>query len=203
MDLVFASANKNKIREISALLPGTIRLYGLQEIGLLEEIPEPGETIKENSYLKAKYVYDFLKRNNRTMPVFADDSGLEVTALEGKPGVHSARYAGEEKNDAANNQKLLKELRHATTRQARFVTVITFIGPGGASATSDDIVYFEGEVKGTIAHEPRGTNGFGYDPLFIPTTMRSTFAELDAPAKNAISHRGQAVKKLVAYLNNL
>ena len=173
------------------MLPTHIKLLGLEDIGITNEIPEPGTAIKENSFLKAKYVIDFLKNNPS---VFADDSGLEVNALNAAPGVYSARYAGTPKNDTENNKKLLKELLNITDRKARFVTVITLILNG-------EVHYFEGEIKGTIAFEPRGKNGFGYDPLFIPQGYRSTFAELSAETKNEISHRALAVKKLVAFLS--
>lgn len=191
MELVFASSNLNKIKEIRALLPDGIKLLGLLDIGITEEIPEPGDTIKENSLLKAQFVHKYLGENAQM--VFADDSGLEVNALGGVPGVHSARYAGVPRNDEANNKKLLMEMLNKTDRKARFVTVITLIG-------NKDIVYFEGQIKGTIAHEPRGTNGFGYDPLFIPQGYRSTFAELSPEVKNNISHRGLAVQELMRYL---
>lgn len=192
MKLIFASANKNKIKEIKALLPIDFDLLGLADIGITNDIPEPGNTIKENSFLKAKYVLEFLKQKNENVTVFADDSGLEVSALNNAPGVYSARYAGEEKNDANNNNKLLENLKLVTNRKARFVTVITLIVNG-------EVYYFEGEIKGTIAFEARGTNGFGYDSLFIPQGYRSTFAELDAEVKNTISHRALAVKKLIEF----
>lgn len=195
MQLVFASANVNKIREINALVPKTFEVIGLADIGITEEIPEPGDTIRENSLLKAEYVRNFLRDKGRQLPVFADDSGLEVQALNGAPGVYSARYAGIPKSDEANNKKLLKELQAVTSRQARFVTVITLL-------MNDTVHYFEGEVKGTIAYEPRGNNGFGYDPLFIPQGYRSTFAELDPSTKNSISHRGRAVNQLARFLEN-
>lgn len=193
MKLLFASANKKKIEEIKAIVPTAFDLYGLSDIGIVDDIPEPGTTIKENSYLKAKYVCDFLKQKNEEAFVFADDSGLEVEALFGAPGVYSARYAGSPKSDANNNIKLLSELKNSTQRKARFVTIITLI-------INDEVHYFEGEIKGTISYEARGTSGFGYDPLFIPTGYRSTFAELGAEIKNNISHRSLAVKKLIEFL---
>jgi XTP/dITP diphosphohydrolase len=193
MKLLFASANKNKIREIRALLPASIELLGLEDVGLIEEIPETGVTIKENSELKARFAFDFLRKRNIDASVFADDSGLEVHALNGCPGVNSAHYAGTPKNDVANNKKLLDSLKTEMQRTARFVTVITLIHP-------EKVYQFEGEISGSIAFEPRGTNGFGYDPLFIPRGLRSTFAELSAEAKNQISHRALAVKKLVDFL---
>jgi XTP/dITP diphosphohydrolase len=193
MKIVFASSNQNKIREINSLMPPTYTVIGLKDIGLTEEIPEPGTSIKENSFLKAKYVSDFLKKKGEAASIFSDDSGLEVEALHNAPGVYSARYAGIPKNDVANNEKLLHELNAITSRKARFVTIITFL-------FNEQVHYFEGEIKGTIAYEPRGNNGFGYDPLFIPQGYRSTFAELSPEVKNAISHRGIAVKKLVEFL---
>lgn len=192
MNLIFASANKNKIKEIKAVLPSNIVISGLEDIGITQEIPEPGSTIKENSLLKAQYVVNFLKEKDN-VSVFADDSGLEVEALDGAPGVYSARYAGVPKNDEANNLKLLNELKTITNRKARFVTVITLI-------LNNEVHCFEGEIKGTIAFEPRGKSGFGYDPLFIPQGYRSTFAELGAEVKNTISHRALAVNKLVNFL---
>ncbi len=195
MKIIFASANKNKIKEIKALLPSHFEVLGLEDIGITEDIPEPGTTIKENSFLKAKYVLDFLNKKNENVAVFADDSGLEVLALNNAPGVYSARYAGIPKSDENNNKKLLEELKLVTDRKARFVTVITLILNG-------EVHYFEGEIKGTISYEKRGANGFGYDPLFIPQGYRSTFAELSAETKNTISHRALAVKKLVEFLKN-
>jgi XTP/dITP diphosphohydrolase len=193
--LVFASTNKNKISEIAAILPSGYKLLSLDDIMLKGEIEETGKTISENSLIKARSVADYLRAKNIDYPVFADDSGLEVDALDGAPGVHSARYAGEHRSVPDNNKKLLEELKHVTKRQARFVTVISFI-------KGEEVKTFEGEIKGTIAHEPRGSNGFGYDPLFIPRGYRSTFAELSPAEKNSISHRAQAVIKLVAYLKN-
>jgi XTP/dITP diphosphohydrolase len=197
MNIIFASANKNKIREITAMLPPGWALSGLEDIGIHEEIPEPGATIAENSFLKAKYVLDFLEKQGKSgIAVFADDSGLEVEALDRAPGVYSARYAGIPKSDAANNKKLLAEMQNETNRKARFVTVITLL-------MGNEAHVFEGEIKGTLAYEPRGTNGFGYDPLFIPQGYRSTFAELSAEVKNTISHRANAVNKLLEHLKKM
>jgi len=193
MQLLFASSNQHKIKEINALLPKSITVLGLTDIGIAQEIPETGKTIKDNSFLKADFVRNYLKEKKLNMPVFADDSGLEVEALNGEPGVYSARYAGVPKNDGNNNQKLLEALKNKTNRKARFVTIITLI-------VNDEVIYFEGEIKGTIAFEARGNNGFGYDPLFIPQGYRSTFAELSAETKNQISHRGLAVKQLIGHL---
>lgn len=193
MKLIFATANKNKINEIRALLPNEFELLGLEDVGITDEIPETGATIKENSLLKAQYVLDFLKSTKKNLSVFSDDSGLEVLSLNNSPGVYSARYVGIPKDDEANNKKLLEELKLVTNRKARFVTVITLIING-------EIHYFEGEVKGTISYEARGKTGFGYDPLFIPQGYRSTFAELGAEVKNAISHRANAVNLLIDFL---
>lgn len=197
MTLVFASTNRHKIDEIKAMLPEHIRLLSLREIGFNEEISETADTIEGNAQLKAECIYAFIKNNPACAHVggvFADDSGLEVDALNNKPGVYSARYAGEPKNDDANNQKLLKELKNITSRQARFKTVICLCMPDG-------VHLFEGIVKGTIAYEARGSEGFGYDPLFIPQGYRSTFAELGNEVKNSISHRANAVKKLMFFLS--
>jgi XTP/dITP diphosphohydrolase len=193
MTLVFASSNKNKINEINAILPQSIHLLGLHDVGIHTEIPETGLTIKENSLIKANYVLNILKESGNEMAVFADDSGIEVSALNNQPGVYSARYAGFPKNDLANNQKLLQELSTTSKRSARFITVITLI-------INNQVHYFEGEIKGTIAYQPRGHNGFGYDPLFIPQGYRSTFAELNTETKNTISHRGIATKRLMEFL---
>jgi XTP/dITP diphosphohydrolase len=191
MRIVFASQNKHKIAEIAAVLPKRFELIPMKEAGIDIDIPETGSTIIENSILKAKHLSELI--NDRKTAVIADDSGLEVEALHGAPGVYSARYAGISKSDEANNKKLLGEMQKATNRKARFVTIITLIQNG-------EVHTFEGEAKGTIAHEPKGIGGFGYDPLFIPTGYRSTFAELGNEIKNKISHRSQAVNKLVQFL---
>jgi XTP/dITP diphosphohydrolase len=196
MQLVFASANKHKIEEIKSILPRHITLLSLTDIEINEEIPETGKTIRENSFLKANFVATFLKEKGLDYPVFADDSGLEVEALNKAPGVHSARYAGVPKNDSANNKKLVQELHLVTKRQARFVTIITLI-------MNNNTHYFEGEVKGTIAYEAKGSTGFGYDPLFIPQGYRSTFAELGNEVKNKISHRSGAVNALLDFLKTV
>lgn len=193
--LIFASANPHKIKEVNALLSGIHHVIGLTDIGITQDIPETGNTIPENSYLKARFVADYLTQRGDNWAVFADDSGLEVEALDNAPGVFSARYAGVPKNDEANNRKLLEALKQVTRRQARFVTVITLIREGKVHS-------FEGEIKGTIAYEARGSNGFGYDPLFIPQGYRSTFAELSAETKNQISHRAMAVNALVKFLTS-
>lgn len=194
MKLVLASANAHKLSEIKALLPQGLEVLGLKDIGLTAEIPEPGETITENSFLKAQYVQNFLREQNLNCAVLADDSGLEVQVLNGAPGVHSAYYAGLPKSDAANNQKLLKELHTQQNRKARFVTVLTLLWQNTKKV-------FEGDVQGTIAFEGRGTNGFGYDPLFVPTGYRSTFAQLSAEEKNKISHRAKAMEQFLKFIS--
>jgi len=197
MNILFASSNKNKIKEIQALMPAKTTLYGLADINFITDIAETEATIEGNSKLKAEFIWNYLKTNVPSIQidaVFADDSGLEVESLNNAPGVFSARYAGEPKNDDANNKKLLEELKTITKRNAQFKTIITFIN-------SKENQQFEGVIKGTIAYEPRGTNGFGYDPLFIPQGYRSTFAELDFQTKNNISHRALAVQHLVEHLN--
>ena len=194
MKLVLASANAHKLSEIKALLPQGLEVLGLKDIGLTAEIPEPGETITENSFLNAQYVQNFLREQNLNYAVLADDSGLEVQALNGAPGVHSAYYAGLPKSDTANNQKLLKELHTQQNRKARFVTVLTLLWQNTKKV-------FDGEVQGTIAFEGRGTNGFGYDPLFVPTGYRSTFAQLSAEEKNKISHRAKAMEQFLKFIS--
>lgn len=196
MNFLFASSNKNKIKEVQALMPQTITLYGLSDINFTEEIAETANTIEGNAKLKAEFIWDYIKANTPSIKidaVFADDSGLEVEALNMAPGVYSARYAGEPKNDEANNKKLLANLKTVTKRNAQFKTVIAFIN-------QETVATFEGIIKGTIAYEPRGKSGFGYDPLFIPQGYRSTFAELDFETKNTISHRGIAVHQLINFL---
>ena len=196
MQLLFASANAHKVQEISILLPSHICLLGLNDAGITNDIPETGKTLQENALLKARFAQEVLRKQGNDWPVFADDSGLEVAALNGAPGVYSARYAGEPKNDANNNQKLLQALSKVTKREARFVTVIAFI-------FNNKEMLFEGEVKGTIAYAARGEHGFGYDPLFIPRGYRSTFAELGPEIKKQISHRAVAVQKLFEHLREL
>ncbi len=196
MNLLFASSNQNKIKEIQALMPEHIKLFGLKDIDFNEDIPETANTIEGNALLKAEFIFDHFQLNPSLLKIdaiFADDSGLEVDVLNGAPGVYSARFAGESKNDIANNKKLLHELKKSTRRNAQFKTVIAFV-------KNNNTKLFEGIIKGTIAYEPRGINGFGYDPLFIPQGFRSTFAELAFETKNEISHRGIAVKRLVEYL---
>lgn len=185
MKIVFATNNAHKLSEVRAVLGEGYELVTLKEVGITEDIPETGATLDENASIKARYVYE------RTgLDCFADDTGLEVEALGGAPGVHSARYATDGHDFAANNRKLLKELNGCYNRTARFRTVISLIRGGKEEQV-------EGIVKGTIAHEEAGCGGFGYDPLFIPEGYDYTFAEMSAEEKNAISHRGRAVAALV------
>lgn len=187
--LVFASHNANKIKEIRAMLPSGFTLKSLAECGFSDEIPETGLTLTDNAILKARFAAE-----RTSLPCFADDSGLEVTALNGAPGVFSARYAGESKNDRTNNQKLLSELNGIKDRSARFKTVI-------ALWWCDKMHLFEGTVSGRIAETPKGSNGFGYDPIFIPEGHERTFAEFSMEEKAALSHRGRALDKLLVFLN--
>lgn len=188
MPYLLCTANPGKIKELRALLPERVELLGLKDVGLTEELPETGSTFAGNALQKARFAHA------RTgLACIADDSGLEVEALGGAPGVRSARYAGEAKEDAANVAKLLRELEGVEDRRACFRTVIALVESEGEHL-------FEGEVRGTITAEPRGANGFGYDPVFLPVMSDLTFAELDPVRKNAISHRGHAVWKLVRFL---
>ena len=189
MKLVFATHNQYKLREIQALLPPNIQLLSLDDISCNEDIPETATTIEDNALLKAQYVQKQYHCN-----VFADDTGLEVQALNNAPGVYSARYAGEHKSDVDNVQLLLKNMEGISRREAQFKTVIALC--------LEDVVYtFEGIAKGNISTTPIGTNGFGYDPIFIPENSDKTFAELTQDEKNHISHRGKAFEKLLDFLN--
>jgi len=186
--LVFATNNSHKLEEVRSLLPKHISILSLNDIGFNDDIPETESTLEGNAVLKAKTI------NNRFgMNCFADDTGLEVIALDGKPGVHSARYAGLPANPAENTSKLLHELHNIADRRARFRTVIALI-------LDSNIYYFEGTVNGKITDYPRGTQGFGYDPVFIPDGFNCTFAEMNMAEKNAISHRAQAINILVQFL---
>lgn len=191
MNLCFATDNQHKLSEIQALLGKSFIIRSLEEIGCREEIPEIHPTIRENSLAKAEYVYSRYRVN-----CFADDTGLEVDALGGEPGVHSARYAGPGKNSNDNITLLLKNLQGHSDRKARFLTIITLILDG-------KVEYFEGMAEGTIIKEKRGVNGFGYDPIFIPLGYSRTFAEMLPEEKNRISHRALASGKLVEYLRAL
>lgn len=189
--LVFATHNSHKASEINNLLGGLYEIRELDAIGITEDIPENGDTLEANAREKARYVYD------RTgLDVFADDTGLEVEALGGRPGVYTARYAGEECDSVKNMKKLLAELEGQSNRRARFRTVICLI-IGGVEHL------FEGIVNGTITNSFSGTEGFGYDPVFMPDGQNRTFAEMPLSEKNKISHRGLAVAKLVNFLRQI
>lgn len=187
-EIIFATNNAHKLSEVQAVLGDRFRLVTLAECGIAEEIPEDAPTLEGNALRKARYVHE------RTgADCFADDTGLEVDALEGAPGVHSARYATDGHDFAANNRLLLRNLAGAADRSAHFRTVIALILDGRE-------YLFEGRVNGRIAESEAGCGGFGYDPLFVPEGFDKTFAEMGADEKNAISHRGRAVRRLVEFL---
>ena len=188
MQLVFASNNKNKILEIQSMLPESIKILSLEDIGCIEDIPETADTIEGNAILKANYVtqkYGF--------DCFADDTGLEVNSLDGEPGVYSARYAGEQHNADDNMNKLLDALLHKTNRKAQFKTVI-------ALNLNGEQELFTGIVRGEITLKKTGNQGFGYDPIFQPEGFSETFAQLPLEMKNKIGHRGKATQLLIAFL---
>lgn len=190
MQLVFASNNANKISEIQLLLPQTIKILSLQDIGCFEDIEETATTIEGNAILKANYVTAKYGYN-----CFADDSGLEVDFLDGKPGVHSARFAGEHRNEGDNIKKLLTELKNKSNRKANFKTVICLNLNGNQTL-------FTGIINGEITTEKLGNQGFGYDPIFRPYGYEITFAEMEKLEKTTISHRGIATRKLIDFLKN-
>lgn len=190
MKLVFASSNSHKINEIKKFLPENIELLGLNDIQCFDEIPETAETIEGNAILKADYI-----KNNYGLNCFADDSGLEIEALNGQPGVYSARYAGEPKDDNKNIDKVLFELHNQTNRKANFKTVICL-------NLNDKQYLFTGIVNGSIINEKKGDNGFGYDPIFVPDGFDKTFAQMTFEEKNQISHRAKAVMQMIDFLKN-
>lgn len=190
MKLVFATNNRHKLREIQQILGNSMELLCLDDIGCTDEVPENQETLEGNASEKAFYIYNKFGYN-----CFADDTGLEIDALNGEPGVYSARYAGPEKLAEANMAKVLSKMEEINSRQARFRTVIALVIDGKETL-------FEGIVEGEILRQARGTAGFGYDPIFEPENTGLSFAEMDATAKNNISHRGRAVAKLVDYLKH-
>ena len=189
LELVFATNNRNKLIEVQQLLPDTIKLLSLSDIGCNEEIPETAETLAGNAQLKADYV-----TQRYGYDCFADDTGLAVAALDGAPGVYSARYAGEDCTPEDNIQKLLAELINRDNRGAQFSTVI-------ALNLNGKQYLFEGICKGEILHEKQGEQGFGYDPIFKPLGYATSFAEMTLEEKGQISHRGKAVAKLVAFFS--
>jgi XTP/dITP diphosphohydrolase len=186
--LVFATNNRHKLEEVSEVLNGSIDILSMKEIGCNDDIPETADTLEGNALLKAQHIY-----TNYGYDCFADDTGLEVEALDGRPGVYSARYAGEDQNSARNIEKLLQELEVKENRKACFRTVVALIEGGKVS-------YFEGRIEGKIIKHPAGTAGFGYDPVFVPEGYSQTFAELGSELKNKISHRALAIHALIQYL---
>ena len=186
--LVFATNNAHKLEEVAAKLNGKLQLLSLDAIGCTDDIEETGITFRDNASVKSHYIY-----NKYHLNCFGDDSGLEIDALNGEPGVYSARYAGKHGDHAANMKKVLEKLATNANRKARFCTVISLIWNG-------DEHFFEGTVEGTIRHELSGTAGFGYDPIFQPDGYAITFAEMTLDQKNSISHRALAVEKMVAFI---
>ncbi len=191
MKLVFASNNKNKIAEIQQQVGSQFQIVSLEDIGCLVDIPETAATIEGNAILKANYVTE-----NYGLPCFADDTGLEIEALNNEPGVYSARYAGEQKNADDNMNLVLQKLANETNRKAQFKTII-------ALNINNEQHLFEGIVKGEMTTEKSGNQGFGYDPIFKPEGFLTTFAEMSMEEKSGISHRGIAVQKLINFLSNL
>ena len=187
--IVFATNNTHKLEELRSILSGKYHVLGLTDIGFHDDIPETGDTLAENASIKSQHIFDEFQ-----IDCFSDDTGLEVYALDGSPGVYSARYAGENCSYEQNVDKLLHELKGVEKRTARFETVVSLILDGNE-------YQFEGKVEGTITKEKQGVKGFGYDPIFLPDGYKQTFAEMPAELKNKISHRGKAVAKLVDFLN--
>lgn len=188
IDLIFGTHNPNKVSEIQQLVPDSVRVRSLSDIGLLEDIPEDQNTLEGNAIQKSQYIFDRFQCN-----VFSDDTGLEVEALNGDPGVFSARYAGPQKNSEDNMKELLLSLEQESNRKARFRTVIALFW-------NKKLHLFEGIVNGEITTKKRGIKGFGYDPVFVPEGFDQSFAEMSPEEKNRISHRGRAVKKLISFL---
>lgn len=184
LSLVFATNNEHKLAEVREIVGDSFQIVSLKDIGCFDDIPETADTLEGNALLKAQYV-----KQKYGCDCFADDTGLEIAALDNAPGVYSARYAGEEKNPKANMRKVLQKLQDQPDRSARFRTVIALI-------IGEEEFLLEGCIEGVIITEARGEAGFGYDPVFVPNGYTKTFAELGADEKNAISHRGEAIRKL-------
>lgn len=189
--LVFATNNRHKLEEVSAKTGDDIKLLTLDDIGCTDEIEETGQTFRQNAAIKSHYIF-----NKYQLDCFGDDSGLEIDALNGEPGVYSARYAGEHGNHAANMAKVLAAMQNQTNRKARFRTVISLLWKGEEH-------FFEGTVEGTIRYEMTGAGGFGYDPIFQPDGYEITFAEMSMEQKNRISHRARAVEGLIRFLQEV
>ena len=190
-NLVFATGNSHKLQEVQGLFKEGFALSCLKDVNITEEIPETADNLVDNALQKAWYVY-----NKCGIPCFADDTGLEVEALNGAPGVYSARYAGESKDSKLNMLLLLENMKGKTNRNARFRTIIAYIDENAQEHI------FEGEIRGKIIENMAGTNGFGYDPIFVPEGYEQTFAELSSEIKNTISHRARAMEKFLSYINN-
>ncbi len=190
MELIFATHNPNKLKEVQIMMPSHVKLLSLSDIGLTDDIPETANTIAGNAIQKVNYV-----KQRFNLPVFADDTGLEVLSLKNEPGVYSARYAGPQKNSEDNMSLLLEKLEGSLDRKARFVTVI-------ALAMDDHELIFEGVCEGEITKNRSGLEGFGYDPIFKPSGYDTTFAEMSLKEKATISHRGIALRRLMDYLSN-
>ena len=190
-NLVFATGNSHKLQEVQGLFKEGFALSCLKDVNITEDIPETADNLVDNALQKARYVYE-----KCGIPCFADDTGLEVDALGGAPGVYSARYAGEQKDSKLNMLLLLNNMNGKTNRNARFRTIIAYIDENAQEHI------FEGEIKGKIIENMAGTNGFGYDPIFVPEGYDKTFAELSSEIKNTISHRARAMEKFLSYINN-
>tara|TARA_B100000767_G_scaffold96315_1_gene92514 strand:+ start:902 stop:1483 length:582 start_codon:yes stop_codon:yes gene_type:complete len=189
IDLIFATGNQNKLLEINKIIPNNVKIISLKDLKFSDDIPENENTIEGNAIYKAKYIY-----NKFNINVFSDDTGLEVEALNGEPGVYSARYAGEACDSKDNINKLLKKLKKEKNRNARFKTIIALI-------IENKIHTFEGIINGEILKNPIGENGFGYDSIFRPAGYSKSFAELSINEKNIISHRSLAIKKLINFVS--
>ncbi|MDB5274548.1 MAG: non-canonical purine pyrophosphatase, rdgB/HAM1 family [Chitinophagaceae bacterium] len=190
MEIIFATHNKGKLKEVQAMVPETIQVISLDDLNMTDDIPETGHTLEDNALLKARTIFQLYKK-----PVIADDTGLEVEALNGAPGVYSARYAGEPSNADKNMDLLLHKMQTTTNKAAHFKTVIAYINAEGKEQL------FEGTVDGEIIGEKRGSNGFGYDPVFMPIGHDLTFAEMSMDEKNTMSHRAKAWKVFSDYLH--
>jgi XTP/dITP diphosphohydrolase len=191
MKLLFASSNEHKIAEIKAILPLGIQLISLKEIHFYDEIPETSDTIEGNAIQKATFIAERMN-----VPCFSDDSGLIIPSLNGEPGVYSARYAGLQRDANDNMDLVIEKLNHHSDKSAYFTTVI-------ALSINHKIHLFEGRINGTIIQEKRGSNGFGYDPIFVPEGSEKTFAEMSTDEKSAMSHRGKALEKMTEYLKRI
>ena len=191
MEFIFATNNPNKVNEVKQLIKSTIKIVSLKDINFNEELEETGKTLEDNALQKAIFIF-----NKYNLSCFADDSGLEIEALNNQPGVLSARYAGDQKNAIDNMNKVLREMKKISNRSCSFKTTISLI-------VSNKSYLFTGEIKGSITKEKRGENGFGYDPIFLPLNHNKTFGEMNLAEKNKISHRAIAVNKLCEFLNTL